>query len=158
MKTKKENTKAVTITKPNKPEKDKVAYVINDKVFGEFPVLRSANAWWMDSEKVEIIFECLKRRMSLLQASIRAKITDDQLYYFVEKHPKFSDIIVRSKEVLGIKVKEGLTTLIERVDGPTIRWYLETVESGEYGKKPPIVAVQVNMGDRVRDRKKQFQK
>lgn len=147
-----DKTKIIELIKPDKKKLDKkpvYAYALKDKIFGEIKIKKSANAWWMDSGKIEVFIECLKRRMSPRQASIRAMISDDQLYYFLEIHPEFYQIIERSKEILNIKAKEGLTSLIEREDGATIRWFLENTEPGEYGKKPPVVAVQINMNEKV---------
>ncbi len=156
-KTQKEMTikKRTARTKLSTPE---FAYALQDRIFGEFKVRYSANAWWMESVKLEQLIDGLKRRMTVPQASIRAMITRDQFNYFMEKHPEFSTVIEGCKEVLQIKAKEGLSKLIENVDGATIRWFLEATEAGEYGKKPPVIAVQINMAERVAASREEFSK
>lgn len=149
-KTPKKTEVAVT-TAPTPLKKEEIAYVISDKMFGEFAVKKSANAWWMDAGKVELLIDGFKRRFSIRQASIRAVLSDDQVHYFISKHPEFSGIIERCRERYAIKAKDGLGQLLDNNDGPTIRWFLETTEPAEYGKKPPLVAVQINMHERVAD-------
>lgn len=161
----KAHTKPATKTTPKKKaivkkekvvvEKDAIAYVIKDKTFGEFPVLASANAWWMDPTKLELLINAYKYRASNLQASIAVGISERQVEYFIERHPDFCGIIARCKQVSSLKAKQTMVQALDK-DLTTVRWFLETVEPAEYGKKPPLVAVQVNMHDRVADRRNEY--
>ncbi len=153
-KKKKPKTQKVTTVaiKPDKEveEAPEIAYVIKDKVFGEFPVKKSANAWWMDSIKVELMVNAFKYRASRLQASIAAGVSEAQVDYFVQVHPDFSGIIERCRQVSSLKAKQTMVQALDS-DLTTVRWFLENTEAGEYGKKPPLVGIQINMQNNVAD-------
>lgn len=125
-----------------------IAYTITDPAFGEFAVRASANAWWMESAKVHLLIAAFKFRATQIQARVYAGITEDQLRYFIEQHPQFSQVIDACKQVPGLMAKKTLMEGLEK-DLPTVRWFLESTEPDDFGKKPPVVAVQVNMADSV---------
>ena len=79
------------------------------------------------------------------------------MYYFIDQHPEFSSVIERCREVVGLNALYGMADLIEKKDGTTIRWFLESTEPNEYGKKPPVVAVQVNMANKVAEDRSAYQ-
>lgn len=133
------------------------AYTIKDKVFGELNVKVSANAWWVESAKVELLINAFKYRANNTQACVAAGISAKQLEHFITIHPEFCEVMALCKEVLGLKAKQGLSTLLGNNDGTTIRWYLETTEAGEYGKKPPVVAVQINMAERIQKMRERYE-
>ncbi len=155
----KRKTKAITITtgekKPDK--KPEFAYVIEDKVFGEFKVRNTDNAWWLEITKLELLINAFKYRANQKQACIAAGISEQQLIYFMHKHEGFSNVIALCKEVPGLKAKQTMVRALDS-DLTTVRWFLEATEAGEYGKKPPVVAVQINMHDRVGKSREEFSK
>lgn len=137
--------KAVAV---KEPQDLTTAYTITDPAFGEFAVRTSANAWWMEPIKVHQLIEAFKFRATHIQARVHAGITEMQLRYFLDQHPEFYQVIDACKEVPGLAAKKTLMEGLEK-DLPTVRWFLESTEPDDFGKKPPMVAVQVNMADSV---------
>ena len=75
-----------------------VAYVIKDKVFEDFEVFRSSNAWWMDRGKVEALIQAFKMRHMVRTAIVYAGISSDQYKYFCKLHPDFYTVKERCEE------------------------------------------------------------
>lgn len=82
------------------------AYTITDKIYGEFKVLNSANAWWLDKVKVENLITAYKYDAPDEEAIISAGITTENLRYFKELHPDFSRIKATCKEVPNLKARQ----------------------------------------------------
>lgn len=155
----KTKSKAIALTSgEKKPEaKPEFAYEITDKVFGDFKVKNATNAWWLNSGKLEMLINAFKYRATHVQACIAAGITEHQFRYFMEHHPDFPNIIELCRQVPGLKAKQTMVKALDH-DLTTVRWFLEATEAGEYGKKPPVVAVQINMHDRVGKSRDEFSK
>lgn len=146
--------------RPTKPKKTKalatkpasivvggneIAYTIRDPIFGEFHVKASANAWWMNQSKVELLIAALKIDSTWQEARIYAGIAENQLRYFRDRHPEFSLIEKDLRVVPNFKARKVLVEAVDKGDTTTARWYAERKMAGEFGPKPPIVGVQINM-------------
>jgi hypothetical protein len=139
-------------------KKDPYAYTITDKVFGELKVLSTANAWWLTLGKVEALINAYKYGCRNEEAWISAGISDNQFYYFMEKHPEFSGIIKACKEIPNLKARQTVVTQIA-TDGNLAFKYLERKLPEEFGAKNNIgIAVQVNVGERMKDIKDKYSK
>ncbi len=121
-----------------------IAYVVKDKHFGEFEVVKTANAWWADREKVDRLIVAFKNFMTVEQASNHAGITPWQWRYFSETHPDFSRVKAVCKSLTGMKAKVKMVELIEKGDGPTVRWFMEKTEPEEFGSAQPLAPIQNN--------------
>jgi hypothetical protein len=100
-----------------------IAYTITDGFFPDFQVYESANAWWMDRRKVELLIEGYKRGMAVEQARVYAGVTRGQYDYFIEIHPDFPDIKAACLQQPFLKAFE---TLEKDMQNPqTAKWYLE---------------------------------
>ncbi len=80
------------------PTKREVVHTIKDKNFGEFLIVKTANAWWEDVTKVKDLISAFKRGLNLEQSLVYIGISKRQYYYFLEVHPEFCNI----KEVCEI--------------------------------------------------------
>ena len=139
-------------------KKDLYAYTITDKVFGELKVLNSANAWWLTQGKVEALINAYKYGCRHQEAMISAGISENQLRYFMEQHPDFSQVIDACKEIPNLKARQTVVTQIA-TDGNLAFKYLERKLPEEFGAKNNIgIAVQVNVGERMKDIKDKYSK
>ncbi len=144
MKKRKAKKRVVAIVEP-KPE---FAYVVTDKTFGELKIKNSDNAWWLDMTKVELLINAFKYDATHEEACISAGILIHNLRYFMELHPEFSLVIEACRQVPTLKARQTVVTGLG-TDLTTARWYLERKRPGEFGVKPPVVAVQINMNERI---------
>lgn len=125
-------TQAVVVFEPEKvtaPDavnlklEREVAYVIKDAYFGEFEVVKSDNAWWMDRLKVEKLIDAFKSGHIAKAARFYAGITDNQWKYFLHIHPDFSAIKADLEEVQMFKAMNTINASLE--DPKTARWFLD---------------------------------
>ena len=94
-------------------EEKEIAYTVKDKCFGEFSVLNSANAWWIDRVKVDDLIKAYKIDCTDEEACSDAGISIDQYKYFKEKHPNFSTVKQACKQIPFLKARRTINTAIE---------------------------------------------
>jgi hypothetical protein len=92
------------------------AYTLKDRAFGEFHVKNSANAWWLDSLKVEKLFDAYKFECTDIQACVYAGISEENLRYFRENHEDFSRVKAACKQVLSLKARQTFGKWVENGD------------------------------------------
>lgn len=136
---------------------EQYAYVLKDPIFGEFPIKASANAWWLNQTKVELLIAALKIDSPWQEARIYAGISDRQLQYFREIHPEFCMIEADLRVVPNFKTRKVIAEAVDRGDLTTARWYAERKIAGEFGPKPPIVGVQINIQQKVAGDREKYQ-
>lgn len=154
MATQNKKTKALTIIKPKKPKKIEIAYVIEDKAFGKLAIVKSANAWWMDQRKLGEVINAYKYGSTHEEVSVSTGIPVKTIEYFRQIHPEFSGIIEALREIPALKARQAVVTGLS-TDLTTARWYLERKKPAEFAPRPPVVAIQFNMGAKaVEDRDK----
>lgn len=112
-------------------KEDPYAYTIVDKTFGEFKVLNSAKAWWLDKGKVQHLIDAYKIDANDDEACSYAGISLDQLRYFKETHPDFSLVKHACHQILGLKAKQALAKKVENEP----EWYLERRRKDEYSTR-----------------------
>jgi hypothetical protein len=117
--------------------KKPIAYTITDKYFGSFDVKNSANAWWLDIEKVKQLIAAFKFDASITEACVYAGIDRNAFNYFIEKHPEFSTILEHIRELPNLSARKRIVEQIPN-DTDTARWYLERKRRGEFGVKPEL--------------------
>jgi len=133
------------------------AYTIKDAAFGELNILNSANAWWMNTRKVEDLIAAFKLDATYEEACVNAGITPAQLRYFMEQHLEFSQVIGACRELPNLTARKSVISQMEK-DGNLALRYLAVKKSGEFGPKPPVVAVQINMAEQIQDDREKFSK
>lgn len=137
--------KDLTITIPTAPVEEgywEIAYVIKDKNFGELSVKKSANAWWMDQQKVATFVNCFKNGYDIGEAYGYIGISEGQWRYFKKMHPEFMQVIDACYLVCNMMAETNNFNLLRDGDGHQTRWYLERRKPHKYGK------VQGEGGDR----------
>jgi hypothetical protein len=109
-----------------------VAYVIADAVFDEpFEVYESANAWWMDKEKVLALIEGFKVFRKANKAIILAKISFGQYQYFIDTHPKFLQLKARCIDYFDMQLQNKI---LRSSDWKASAWMLEKTNPSEFGR------------------------
>jgi hypothetical protein len=116
-----------------------IAYEIVDKNFGVLQVRNSANAWWMDRGKVELLIKACKIDCTVLEACFLAGITEEQYYYFCHIHPGFYEI----KKILNsYPYFKARNTLVKHLDDPHYALaYLERKKKDEFSKRQEVTGV-----------------
>lgn len=125
-----------------------VAYVIKDKNHGNFSVRKSANAWWINQEKLEKVIEGKRLRLNDKECCYYSGISEDQLKYFLEQHPHFSGFF----DVLPMHPRVAAKiTIIKSLNDPNMaRWYAEHNMKDEFAKGMEVTgrnghAIEVNV-------------
>jgi hypothetical protein len=90
------------------------AYVVKDKCFGEFKVLNSMNAWWLDSVKISQLIDAFKIDANDDEACFYAGVTIEQLKYFTTLHPEFYTIKHMCRQNLGLIAKKNFALGVEK--------------------------------------------
>lgn len=139
-------------------KKDPYAYTITDKAFGEFKVVNSDNAWWMDKVKLDNFINAFKYGANIKQAKVSAGISEEQWNYFANKHPDFYLVIEACKEIPNLRALQKVVADIPN-EGQMARWWLEKRMPEEFGARNNIgIAVQVNVGERMKEIKEKYMK
>ena len=128
------------------------AYTIEDPIFGEFKVLNSANAWWLQREKVVNLISALKIDAPDIEACSYAGISKGQLGYFKEMHLDFSDKIeplcraqlrLKARSNIAQKINPPLGKdgkLVAEPDCEYSKWYLEKKARKEFGNNIDVTS------------------
>jgi hypothetical protein len=100
-------------TKRRTGKDETYAYIIKDKCFGEFKVLNSMNAWWLDSVKLQQLIDAFKIDANDDEACFYSGVSLDQLRYFRELHPDFYRIKHMCGQNLGLIAKRNFAKGVE---------------------------------------------
>lgn len=128
-----ENTTQVVTPTPSAPEtvpeQRSVAYYFKDSVAPEpFPILASANAWWMDGEGIKLykVMSGVREHFYVKDALHLAGITMMQWKYFNNVHPDFYPLVELFQESYkylahtnvsaALKAKKTVTKKVEVKD------------------------------------------
>jgi hypothetical protein len=99
----------------------------------ELEVKASANAWWMDPSKLNILIAVFSIAGTIPEACLAAGITIKQYKYFVLLHPEFSEA---RKGYKLLPVMKARRTIVNNLDNPRVAmWYLTRTRPEEFG--PP---------------------
>ena len=103
-----------------------IAYVVKDHYVGDVEIKQSANAWWMDQHKLEIVIAGLKEGQPITTICQYAGISRAQWEYFNEIHPEFAGIAEVCRTHMRSRAME---TIYSDLDNPKTAWkYLEKVD------------------------------
>ena len=122
--------------KSKKQAEPEYAYTISDLPGGFIlSVRKTANAWWLDREKVLMLFTAFKYRGGTKVACSFAGITLRQYKYFVHLHPIVPDIKEAYWATLAIKALENVSKAIKENKNTKDSWrWLSLVNPEEWGK------------------------
>lgn len=128
-----------TITERNK-DKDLpkgFAYKVEDPYFPALYVQQSANAWWLERAKVLLLIGAYKGGAVDVEACAYAGISNDQLKYFKEKHPEFSEIKKLCLSIPDLRARTNVVNALD-TDLDTAKWWLQHKLSKEFNSKSTI--------------------
>ena len=112
-----------------------IAYSLSLPFGATLHVKKSANAWWMDQQKVHALTEAFRFRLTIPEACLHAGITVKNYEYFVEVHPQFRE----AKEGYGldpdIRAKVTIVKSVNNGDIKAARWWAVHKMRDEFG--PP---------------------
>lgn len=108
-------------------KKEIYAYTFKDPNLGEFKVLNSMNAWWLESVKLQQLVDAYKFYATDDEACYYAGISMTQLQYFQELHPDFYTIKHAAKQDITLRAKKALMKGVENDKG-TASWLLERLQ------------------------------
>jgi hypothetical protein len=139
-------------------KKDPYAYTITDASFGELKVRNSANAWWMDRPKLDRLITAYKNGHNDKEARVYAGITERHLEYFQELHPEFCAVKEDCRQMANIIARKSVVGQMTTDGNLAFKW-LEKKVPDEFGQKNNIgIAVQVNVGERMKEIKDKYSK
>lgn len=148
--------KLTTKTKLPKPFTVAPAYTISDPIFGSLDIKGSANGWWLDSIKLNELIKAFKYDATIEEACIVAGITLAQYKYFASEHPDFSAVIEACRNLPTLTARKSVVEALPKDPNLSFK-YLERKRPTEFGQKVPTVAVQINMGDRMANKKAEYE-
>jgi len=99
---------------PVEVERVEVAYTISDPIFGDFSPQVSANAWWMERNKLQNLVNAFKYDCTYEEACISAGILLHNLKYFLSIHPEFYTVIEACRQVPNLKARQRVVTQLDR--------------------------------------------
>lgn len=119
--------------------KDLIAFIIEDKYFGELRVKKSANAWWMNRGKVEALIQGFKLDCMVKESLVLAGITEDQYKYFKERHPEFSTVLEALRSITITQARISLVRDMQK-DGHLALKYLERKLPEEFKERKEVIS------------------
>lgn len=108
------------------------SYALTVQGFGKFHVLSSANAWWMDSRKVEKLIDAWKLECTDEQALFYADISSGQYQYFRELHPDLSLVKQACRQNLGLYARQHFAKRVIAGDDDAVMTYLKKTHKAEF--------------------------
>lgn len=120
-------------------KKDEFSYTITDPTFGELRVLNSANAWWNERAKVELLIAACKLDATVEECCTMAGITLDQYKYFYELHPNFSTIKDACNQIPSLTARKTIVDSLA-VSPANSQWYLTKKKKKEFGETRDITS------------------
>lgn len=108
-------------------QEEPYAYIFKDANLGELQVLNTANAWWLDRQKLTKLVDAYKFYATDDQACFYAGISIGQLKYFQTLHPDFYTIKHLAKQDPGLRAKKTIVKSLE-TDKETAKWWTERTE------------------------------
>lgn len=101
---------------------------------------QSANAWWVDQQRVDKLITAFKIGSTIPEACSYAQITLRQYKYFVKMHPEFVEArrgLIITPDMLA---KMTIIRAINKGDVKTARWWLKRKTPEEFGTPSQIAA------------------
>ena len=139
-------------------KKPEYEYIYKDVAFGEIKLKTSDNGWWKEKIKLDKLITAYKNGHDDAEARIYAGISKIQLTYFEELHPEFYAIKEDLRETANLLARSSVVTQMKNDGNLAFKW-LERKKSSEFGPKNNIgIAVQVNIGEKMREMKEEFKK
>jgi hypothetical protein len=115
-------------------------HIINDTNFEDFYVLNTANGWWLNRVKVELLVAAYKIDCTDEEACSYAGISMEQLKYFKELHPDFSRVKTACKQLPFLTARNTIVSGLA-TDHKLALEYMERKKKFEFGKRDEHVVI-----------------
>lgn len=116
------------------------AYTITDVNFGEFKVLNTANGWWLDQQKVQLLIAAYKIDASDEEACAYAGIRAENLRYFKDMHPDFLHVKAACKQLPFLTARNTIVSGLAS-DSKMALDYMERKRKHEFGRRDEHVVI-----------------
>lgn len=117
------------------PKHPSVAYIIPDLPGGiNLHIKRSANAWWMNREKVYAILFSFKINSTIKEACRFARITERQYKYFRKYHPQIDELHENYLHLINMRALRVVVNSLDK-DVKSAWWWLERRCPQEFGRR-----------------------
>jgi hypothetical protein len=123
-----------------------IAETIKDVAWGEFHIVKTANAWWGDTQKVHRLIDAYKIDATDEEACAYAGIRVKALEYFRQVHPDFSEVKAACKQLLKLAARDKIARAINSQkstdDIPHLaqaNWYAERKLKDEFSTRAEVV-------------------
>lgn len=138
---------------PNEPKKLRTAYIIPSLPFGiNLEVKQSANAWWMDRNKVHQLFAAFSIRTTIPQACAHVGISLRQYKYFASLHPEIKEIREGFQLLPNIQAQKTIIKALSEGNVKIARWWLEKKDPEEFSSPSRRKGVrQIRREERLRE-------
>jgi len=128
--------------KPPQQTSQGIAYVIKDKKYGEFEVKNTANAWWLEKTKVQLVIAAKKIGANPEMCCCHAGISKRQLEYFLEKHKYFCDFfetIIYEPNLIALNnIYQKMNDEKREFKTETSKWWLERKLKAEFSVRSEL--------------------
>lgn len=101
-------------------KKQKIAYTLSPTGIN-LEVKHSANAWWMDRQKLHDLISVFSLGATIREARGYVGISEMQYKYFVREHPTFNEI--RERLVLTPQINARITVVRALGTDPKMAWW-----------------------------------
>jgi hypothetical protein len=114
--------------------KEAIAYTIPITKDLNIEVQESANAWWLDRQKIHNLIAAFSVDATIREACASAGVTEKQYKYFAELHPIIREVrnFLETRNILKARI-----SIINAINNGNIKvsmWYLEKKRPEEFGK------------------------
>lgn len=115
-------------------ENSEVAYIMPKVGWVALQVKSSANAWWMDQTKLQLLYSAFGVEATIREACAYAHITIKQYKYFRSLHPEIDEVRSGFEAWNTLRVRKTILSAIETGSYKMAMKYLEVFRPEEFGR------------------------
>lgn len=108
----------------NQDKKLNIAYTIPLSYGWNLDIKQSANAWWMDKDKVYKMINAFKYLATVPEACQEANISIRQYKYFAQTHPEIKEVREKFTLIPSMEAKVTIINAIKSGDLKAAKWWL----------------------------------
>lgn len=101
-----------------------IAYTVPLSFGWDFGIKQSANAWWMDKDKIYKMFNAFRYLATISEACQEADITERQYKYFAQVHPEIKEVREKFTLIPSMEAKVTIIKAIHDGDVKAAKWWL----------------------------------
>lgn len=115
-------------------ENSEIAYTMPKIGWVALEVKSSANAWWMDQTRLQLLYSAFGVEATIREACAYAHITVKQYKYFRSLHPEIDDVRAGFETWNMLRARKTVLSAIEGGNYKMAMKYLEMARPEEFGK------------------------